>query len=392
MDVMTWLPAAGAAVLAAAAWSGAAWRGWRLERSMPEHVPGELLVKFHDGVAQEARCRIHEQCGGKVIAERGIGKLHHVKGGRASRSARLLRDAYHEHPEVEYAEPNYIYRSCLAPNDAFYPLQYGPKLIHAEQAWDKAAGDASVILAVVDTGVDGSHPDLSAKLLAGQDFVQPGQPPEDQNGHGTHVAGIAAAATGNGIGIAGIAPDALVLPVRVLDRNGSGAIATIAAGVRYAADQGAKVINLSLGGAGRSVVLRDAIRYAASKGAVIVAAAGNDGSPAKLYPAAYDEVISVGSVGAEDVHSAFSNYGAWVDVAAPGEKIVSTYRYGRYTYLSGTSMAAPHVSGVAALLAGQGLDASAIRERLLASADPIEGTGMYWAHGRVNAERAASGG
>lgn len=225
MDVMTWLPAAGAAVLAAAAWSGAAWRGWILERSMPEHEPGELLVKFHDGVAHEARYRVHEQCGGKIIAERGSGKLHHVKGRRASRSARLLRDAYHEHPEVEYAEPNYIYRSCQTPNDAYYPLQYGPKLIHADQAWDKASGHASVIIAVVDTGVDGSHPDLSAKLLAGQDFVQPGQPPEDQNGHGTHVAGIAAAATGNGIGIAGIAPDAAVLPVRVLDRNGSGAIA-----------------------------------------------------------------------------------------------------------------------------------------------------------------------
>lgn len=357
---------------------------------MPEHEPGELLVKFHDGVAHEARYRVHEQCGGKIIAERGSGKLHHVKGRRASRSARLLRDAYHEHPEVEYAEPNYIYRSCQTPNDAYYPLQYGPKLIHADQAWDKASGHASVIIAVVDTGVDGSHPDLSAKLLAGQDFVQPGQPPEDQNGHGTHVAGIAAAATGNGIGIAGIAPDAAVLPVRVLDRNGSGAIATIAAGIRYAADQGAKVINLSLGGAGRSAVLRDAIRYAASKGAVIVAAAGNDGSPDKLYPAAYDEVISVGSVGAEDVHSAFSNYGTWVDVAAPGEKIVSTYMYGRYTYLSGTSMAAPHVSGVAALLAGQGLDASAIRKRLLASADPVVGTGVYWAHGRVNADRASS--
>ncbi|SDS64113.1 thermitase Serine peptidase. MEROPS family S08A [Paenibacillaceae bacterium GAS479] len=378
---------------AVGAWWLAGWaKGWMAERRMPEHEPGELIVKFQEGLRSAAKYRIHSECGCLVSEEQNGTGLHIIRAKRGGVSSLKLRDRYHEYPEVEYAEPNYRYRNCLMQDDSYYGLQYGAELIKAEQAWNVTVGKENVIIAVLDTGIDSTHPDLAGKVLAGKDYINPAGSADDPNGHGTHVAGIAAARTNKAAGITGIAPGVSLLPVRVLDAEGNGTLLNIAAGIRYAADMGAHVINLSLGGPARSWALRSAIRYAVSKGAVVVAAAGNTGSLAPVYPGAYDEVIAVGSVGPKDIPSTFSAYGMWVDLAAPGEQIVSTYTDSRYTYFSGTSMAAPHVSGVAALLASLGLSESEIRRSLLETADPSGDAGSHWLHGRVDAGKAVSHG
>jgi hypothetical protein len=220
-------------------------------------------------------------------------------------------------------------------------------------------GSQSVVVAVVDTGVDLTHPDLKANLLPGYDFVQHDTIPQDGEGHGTHVAGTIAARI-NGIGVVGVAPMVKILPVRVLDNTGSGYTSDVIAGIKWAADHGARVINLSLGSTHYNVNMKAVVDYAIGKGAVVIAAAGNDGDGYNLpcYPAAYPEVVAVAAVDANGRHAFFSNYGSYVDIAAPGEKydydylygdgIFSTFLNGGYTAMSGTSMASPHVAGEAA--------------------------------------------
>lgn len=296
---------------------------------------------------------------------------------------------YRKLPEVEYAEPNYTMKAFYTPADPYFnAYQYGPQVIQAPGAWDITTGTPAVKIAVVDTGVQPDHPDLAGKMLPGRDYVDGDGVAQDGNGHGTHVAGIAAAATDNGRGIAGMAPRAAILPVRVLGNDGDGSMAAVANGIVYAANQGAQVINLSLGAPVSATTLANAVQYAWDRGSVLVAAAGNDSSSAAHYPANYPNVIAVASTNRYDARSSSSNYGRWVEVAAPGEDILSTYPGGYYAYMSGTSMAAPHVAGLAALLAAQGRSNADIRQRILGSSDPVPGTGTYWQYGRVNARRA----
>ncbi len=210
----------------------------------------------------------------------------------------------------------------------------------------------------------------------------------DLNGHGTHVAGTAAAETNNSRGVAGMAPNTDILAVRVLDANGGGSLADIADGIRYAADTGAEVINLSLGCNCDTKTLEDAVNYAWNKGSVLIAAAGNDGVSTTFEPASYSNVIAVAAVDRYDNLASFSNYGSWVDVAAPGVDIASTYPDNRYVYLSGTSMASPHVAVLVGLLAGQGRNNSQVRAAIENTADNISGTGYYFSHGRINSYNA----
>ena len=308
-----------------------------------------------------------------------------------------------------------------AANDPLFAKQWGLDQIDAPEAWARGAKGAGTMIAVVDTGVDLNHPDLQAKLVQGTDIVAgkrdcpPG--PQDENGHGTHVAGIAAAVTNNGIGVAGTAPEAKIMPVRVLDEDGSGSSDDIVAGIRYAADHGADVINLSLGElpvVGQLEPLNQdveaAIDHAWNSGALVVAAAGNESFPLCEYPAFAHRAVCVGATdsrGLPTYYSNFPNNQEMVGVRAPGgvgsvfcgddDDIWSTIWPGSdfacsgisgYETLAGTSMATPFVSGVAAMLFGQGLTNQQIVDRLETTSsnhgsyDPVYGWGI------VNADAA----
>ncbi|MFC7531733.1 S8 family serine peptidase [Actinoplanes sp. GCM10030250] len=224
-------------------------------------------------------------------------------------------------------------------------------------AWKKSTG-AGVTVAVIDTGVDAKHPDLAGNVLSGYDAIaNKAGTVTDANGHGTHVAGTIAAVTGNGVGVSGIAPDAKILPVKVLGSNGSGNMSDAAEGIIWAADHGAQVINMSLGSTSKVTAVTNAINYARNKGVTVVAAAGNSrssGSPVN-YPAADAGVIAVAATDSGDKVAGYSNAGSYVDVAAPGSSITNTYPTALgngYKTMSGTSMASPHVAGVVALLKG----------------------------------------
>ncbi|WP_261133522.1 S8 family peptidase [Bacillus sp. Marseille-Q3570] len=348
-----------------------------------KYVKGEVIVKFKDQAAKSAQSSALSKIGAKEVADDDAVKSDFkvLKVGNVEAAVKALE----KNPNVEYAEPNYSFKVNWTPNDTYYSgYQYGPQNTDTPRAWDIARGSSGQEIAVLDTGVDYYHPDLDGKTIRGYDFVDNDWTPTDLNGHGTHVAGTAAAETNNGQGVAGMAPNTKILAVRVLDANGSGSLADIADGIRYAADAGAEVINLSLGCDCSTTTLQNAVNYAWNQGSVLVAAAGNDGVSTTFEPASYSNVIAVAAVDRYDSLASFSNYGSWVDVAAPGVDIASTYPNNGYVYMSGTSMASPHVAGLAGLLAGQGRSNSQIRAAIENTADNISGTGYYFAHGRIN--------
>lgn len=267
--------------------------------------------------------------------------------------------------------------------------QWGLDRLAANEVWDLATGEGAVV-AVVDSGVDGAHPDLAGRLTAaGYDFVTGGGDGRvDENSHGTHVAGVVAAVQGNGIGVAGLAPGARIMPIRVLDAQGAGWSSDIARGITYAVDHGADVVNLSLGGPHQDSVTAAAVNYALSKGVTVVAAVGNDrstGSPT-AYPAAYPGVLGVASIDRGDSSSSFSSIGSYVDIAAPGGRILSTV-VGGYGYMSGTSMATPFVSATAALaVAASGSATGEVAKALTGTATDLGPSGwdQEFGHGLVS--------
>ncbi|WP_022737151.1 S8 family peptidase [Laceyella sacchari] len=352
-----------------------------------DQKPQEIIVKFKPGTSSTKAASIHATAKGQVASKHAKLGYQVIKLNKGQ-SVQEAINAYKKNPNVEYVEPNGEVHATFIPNDPKYSQQYAPQKVGAEAAWDVTKGSNQVKVAIVDTGVDYNHPDLAGKVEKGKDFIDNDNDPMDENSHGTHCAGIAAAKTNNGEGIAGMAPEVTILAERVLDANGSGTWDSVANGITHAADAGAQVISLSLGGPQSSQTLENAVKYAASKGAVIVAAAGNESTSAPSYPGRYDEAIAVAATDQNDKKASFSNYGDWVDVAAPGVNILSTVPGGGYAAMSGTSMATPLVAGEAALLASQGKSASEIRQAIEGTADKISGTGTYWAHGRINAANA----
>jgi type VII secretion-associated serine protease mycosin len=254
-------------------------------------------------------------------------------------------------------------------------------VLRAELVWQVGRG-AGQVVAVVDTGVDGTHPDLAGRVLPGTDLIRTGATGwDDGYGHGTHVAGIIAATAGNGIGIAGLAPAASILPVRVLDDDGAGWDGDVAAGLIWAADHGASVINLSLGGPDSSDAVSAAVSYAIGRGALVVVAAGNDrtsGNPVE-YPAAFTRpgMLAVAATTRANVSASYSSSGRYVTLAAPGDGVVSTLPGNRYGTLSGTSMAAPYVAASAALLRAvtPTLTPAALGQALTDAADDLQTPG-----------------
>lgn len=384
----------------------------------PQTAPGVVLVKFREGPpSDEARQQL-ERLGARI--ERVLPGIEvrrlRVPEGAEERVVEALR----RRPDVEYAEPDHILTVLFEPNDPCFSqpsnpcgaVQWGPQKVNAPQAWDRTVGAPSVLIAMVDTGVWMDHPDLNGRVLGCQggvlcDFVNDDGDPSDDHGHGTHVAGIAAAAINNGVGIAGMAGGVRVLAVKVLGATGNGTASAVAEGIVYAADQGARAINLSLGCASCSEsdlnTLKSAKDYAQGKGALLIAAAGNDrkpGCPVTVFPAAFPGVVAVSATQQNDAIASFSTCGWWVDVAAPGVSIVSTVPSGScalcssagYRSASGTSMATPHVTGLAALVWSlrPGYSATQVQDLIKATAVDLGPAGQDpdYGYGRIDAAAA----
>lgn len=267
-------------------------------------------------------------------------------------AAAALERTLEADPSVAYVEVDAAAKATLQPNDPDYSngTEWGLPLIGAPAAWNTSTGANGPIVAVIDTGVDATHPDLGSRVLPGIDLVNDDTDPSDDNGHGTHVAGIMAASGNNGIGGAGVCWGCRILPIKALDSAGSGSYSDLASAITWAADHDAKIINMSLGGSSYSTTLAAAVSYAQNRGVVVVAAAGNSGVSTRSYPAAFDGVVAVGASAADGHLLDFSNYGTdWVDVAAGGCSM-STWPDGGYRNLCGTSMATPFVSGSLGLL------------------------------------------
>jgi len=291
-----------------------------------------------------------------------------------------------------YIEPNLQFEAEFIPNDPYWNQQWGPTKIGADRAWDRQLGNSSVIVAVIDTGIDWNHPDLAANYVAfGYDWVNNDTDPMDDHGHGTHCAGIIAATINNSIGIAGLA-QVRIMAEKALDENGKGYEDDLANAIIHAVDQGANILSNSWGAYEESALLHEVVKYAYEKGALIVAAAGNNAWNIKAFPAGYDEVIAVTATNESDNPASFTNFGNWVELAAPGVHIYSTVYDDNYAYMSGTSMACPHVSGVAALVWSQFSNATRdwVRLWLRYTADDLGDLGfdVYYGYGRVDAEKA----
>jgi thermitase len=309
-----------------------------------------ILVKYDAGVSQEELFQTLMQYGAVVSSD--LSKINFVVLDVPQSQYESTMQSLAVTAGVLLADSNGdVFLMDTIPNDPSFGTQYGLTAINAPQGWDTSTGSALVTIAIVDSGVDLTHPDLAGRFVAGYDFVNNDADPTDDYGHGTHVAGIAAAVTDNNTGVAGVDWDAQIMPVKVLDSAGFGSFNNAALGIIWAVDHGAQVINLSLGASTNSPVLRSAIEYAYSQNVVVVAAAGNSNTNV-FYPAAYPQAIAVAASDELNNRAGFSNYGPEVDVAAPGVNIYSTTMGGGYDYLSGTSMSTAFVSGEAAILIG----------------------------------------
>lgn len=298
-------------------------------------------------------------------------------------------ELYRNHPEVTYAEPNYIAKSFLIiPNDPLFQEQWGINKIKAPEAWELTNPKRKVIVALIDTGVELSNIELADKITQGYDFIENDTEPQDDNGHGTHCAGIIAANINNEIGISGITNSAVIMPIKALDKNGIGFYSDIAEAIVYAADNGAHIINLSLGGTEPSYLLQEAIDYAYNKGCVIVAAAGNLGNATPVYPAAFPNVIAVGATDENDKRWGLSSYGDFLDVVAPGVNILSTYLGNTYRKATGTSASSAFVSAVAAFIVSNSIDIKnyEVENLIFQNVDDLGNNGkdIEYGYGRIN--------
>ena len=386
--------------------------------STESYAPGEIVVKFKDGVSLQKASVAMADLGTTVISSNEYIGFHQLSIP-ADKTVEEMVAAFSARPDVEYAEPNYIAHAFMTPNDPYYSYQWHFPLINMASAWDQSTG-SGVVVAVVDCGVAyetyGSFtkaPDLAGtNFVAGYDYVNNDTHPNDDCGHGTHVCGTVAQTTNNSLGVAGIAFNCSIMPVKVLDADGYGSYTAIANGITFAANNGADVINLSLGGASSSSTLQNAVIYAYNQGIAVVCAAGNAGTSAPQYPAAYTQSISVSAVRYDKTYTWYTSYGSTIDICAPGgdlnvdqngdgyvdgvlQQTHDGTNYGTFGYYfyEGTSMACPHVAGVAALLIaknGGTMSPDAVRAALQNTAQDLGATGwdQYYGYGLIDANAA----
>ena len=408
------------------------------------YVPGEILVKFKPGTiilvagavsaksenikaasvvqlnqkfgaisiekaipfATEPKEKIKTLVTGKRVEVPDLSAIYKIKFQVQADIEKILPE-YKKDPNVEYAEPNYIVRAFKVPNDPYYaPYQWNLPQISAPSAWAISTGNTLDVVAVIDTGVDYNHEDLSGKVILGHNYVasstgHPQNPniPFDDNGHGTHLSGIIAAITDNNKGVAGLDWDGMIYAIKVLDYDGSGSISDTISGITEAANKGIKVLNLSLGDTDYSISFENAVNYAYTSGSLVVAAAGNENTSTPTYPAAFTNALAVAATDQADKRSVWrpgvaSNYGAWVDVCAPGTDIYSTWPSNSYLLKDGTSMSTPHVAGLASLLLSRkpAWTPDQLRSRIEETCDNIDslnpGYSRLLGKGRINAARA----
>ena len=386
------------------------------------HTPGELIVRLHSDASSKQLHTLSRKLGAVSVSpvfppitpagQHPRLRRNYLIRFPAAWALKPLQRRYARHPMIEAVEVNRLNRPCaeIVPNDPNYGEQWNLALMNMPQAWGIEQGSPKVTVAVIDSGIDMKHPEFRSQLwrnvgeipgngidddgngyiddLNGWDFSDaptlPGNgdwkvrdnEPEDERGHGTYVSGIIAAEANNQIGIAGIAWQCRLMPLRAEFKYGGGGYLQnddVAAAIVYAADNGAQVINMSLGDTVNAFIIADAVAYAYARGCVLVAAAGNEGAVGSWYPAGLETVISVAGLSVERRLYSDSNFGATIDIAAPGEEILSTYLNGGYQHVSGTSMAAAHVSGVAALVVSANPDYTnaEVRETLIRTAAPL---------------------
>jgi thermitase len=355
-----------------------------------------LLVHLDSGSTPEMRSALVAQMGGELVTwmpQINVAEIS-VPVYQSAMAASLPMVA---NELVTYAENDMVVEAAAVfsdPDLSDETMSYGLDHVQALDAWNVITGSQEIIIAVIDSGIKLDHPEFAGRLVAGYDFVNNDDQPDDDMGHGTHVAGILSAGLNNGQGVAGVCPNCRLMPVKVLNQNNMGTWSQLAQGILFATDNGAQVINLSLGATVPSETLAAAVEYAQAHGVIVVAAAGNNGTDAPFYPAALDGVIAVGATNAAGERWTRSNYGTFVDIVAPGALIYSTYNdlnnlYHGYTYMSGTSMAAPFVSGVVGLLlsADRALTSQQVTDALIDGADDlgVVGVDTEFANGRVNA-------
>ncbi len=387
-------------------------------------IRGEVIVRYHKDLAIERETELIERHGLRRIQRHRTVRIDHLAIDDGVDVMDKI-DELQADPDVLYAEPNYLYRPSGLPDD-WSARQWGlhndgtygtvDADIDAREAWNVSTGSDEVVVAVIDSGVDWDHPDLTANIwrnggeianngvdddhngyvddVIGWDFYGSDNDPDDEDGHGSHVAGIIGAAGDNGQGVVGVNWDVTLMPLRFIGPYGGSTSAAVGA-IEYAVDQGAQVINASWGGPGNSSAIRDAIAYANDHGVLFVTASGNDAMNSDHnanYPNNYDlpNILTVAATTSKDQLASFSNYGSTtVDVGAPGQAIYSTYAGGGYEWLDGTSMACPMVTGAAALALSvdPDLSALALKQLLMATVDPLSALqGATVTGGRINVQ------
>jgi type VII secretion-associated serine protease mycosin len=351
----------------------------------------QVAVKFKQPLSDAQLLTIRRELGALPIKQ---WQTYYIFESQTTDEQRMI--AYFKRWPIEYAEAHYVYRTNrkpFQPNDLLYaPYQWNLPAIGTAAGWQLSKGNGNVKVAVIDTGVDLQHPDLMRHLQRGFNALNEQQPPQDDVGHGTHIAGVIGAVVNNVEGVAGISWYNPILPVKVLDETGTGNSFDVARGIIWATDHGAKVINLSLGNYVAGRFLHDAVRYAYAHDVVLIAASGNEATDQPGYPAAYPEVLAVSAVNEQRQLAPFSNYGDYIDVVAPGVHIASTFPGQSYAALSGTSMATPHVSALAALIRSRypALSNREVMDVIRRSAVDLgaKGVDRKYGHGLIHVQRA----
>jgi serine protease len=401
-------------------------RSSRTRTSQSAYRAGEVIVKFTVATDSSLTERAIRDVGGVGARRSAIGG-HYLVTLERGVSVPEAMARFRAMKEVEYAEPNGVVYAFLTPDDRFFTNQWNLRLLNATKMWDIQQGDASVIVAVVDTGIAyedfgvyAKAPDWgSTVFVQGFDFVNFDDHPNDDNAHGTHVASTIAEGTNNGLGVAGMAFRCALMPVKVLDEEGNGSFFDVAEGVDFASSHQAKVINLSLGGDTPSTTMRNAVDRAVGAGAVVVAAAGNESTGTVSFPASLENVIAVGAVDLRKELASYSNFGSALDVMAPGGDndrdddgdgfpdgiLQQTFDPGTaffegrfddfaYFFFDGTSQATPHVAALAALLIRQGITSpAAVKAAIESTAEDLGATGRddRFGHGLIRPVEALSG-